>query len=80
MRHEGRNGDLKRVVPLDLVMSSIVASLYLVVSVGLSYLAALGLCVLVVQCGLGTADCVHPALPHVLVPPGPGRGGTTSSS
>jgi RND superfamily putative drug exporter len=56
------NGDLKRVVPLAiviigvllaLVMRSLIAPLYLIVSVGLSYLAALGLCVLVFQDGLG---------------------------
>jgi putative drug exporter of the RND superfamily len=56
------NGDLKKVVPLAiaiigvllaLVMRSLVAPLYLIVSVGLSYLAALGLCVLVFQIGLG---------------------------
>jgi RND superfamily putative drug exporter len=56
------NGDLKRVVPLAiviigvllaLVMRSLIAPLYLIVSVGLSYLAALGLCVLVFQDALG---------------------------
>jgi RND superfamily putative drug exporter len=56
------DADLARVVPLAiaiigvllaLVMRSLVAPLYLIVSVGLSYLAALGLCVLVFQIGLG---------------------------
>ena len=56
------NSDLKSVIPiailvigvlLALVMRSLVAPLYLIVSVGLSYLAALGLCVLLFQEVLG---------------------------
>lgn len=54
--------DLQSVIPiaiavigvlLALVMRSLIAPLYLIVSVGLSYLAALGFCVLVFQDGLG---------------------------
>jgi len=56
------NSDLKSVIPiailvigvlLALVMRSLVAPIYLIISVGLSYLAALGLCVLLFQVILG---------------------------
>ena len=54
--------DLKHIVPivllvlallLAIVLRSLIAPLYLVASVGLSYLASLGLCVLVFQLGKG---------------------------
>jgi len=41
------NSDLATVIPIAIVIRSLVAPLYLIVSVGLSYLAALGLSVLV---------------------------------
>src|SRR5215469_2086634 len=40
------NSDLKRVIPVAIVLRSLVAPLYLIASVGLSYLAAFGLSVL----------------------------------
>ena len=78
------DNDLRTVIPiaiaviavlLALVMRSLIAPLYLIVSVVLSYFAALGLTVLVFMnaaCEPG-AD-VHPAVPAVHVPAGAGRG------
>ncbi len=78
------DGDLRTVIPiavaviavlLALVMRSLVAPLYLIASVVLSYFAALGLTVLVFQGAAWPARAdFHPAVPAVHVPAGPGRG------
>jgi RND superfamily putative drug exporter len=85
------SSDLRRIVPvvvvvigllLALVLRSLVAPLYLIVSVVLSYLAALGLAVLVFYGppGAGRAHLLPavPAVPDVPVPAGVGGRTTTS--
>jgi putative drug exporter of the RND superfamily len=68
------NGDLLRIIPivmivlallLAIVLRSLVAPLYLVVSVGLSYLASLGLCVLVFVL-IGGQDGINFVLPFFM--------------
>ena len=59
---------------LALVLRSLVAPLYLIASVGPSYLAALGLSVLMFIDIGGRRPDVHPAVPDVHLPAGPRRG------
>ncbi len=78
------NHDLVTIIPiailaigllLALVLRSLIAPLYLIVSVGLSYLAALGLSTIVfIYIGGNSGSNFRPALPHVHLPAGAGRG------
>ena len=77
------NSDLATVIPiaiavigilLALVMRSLVAPLYLILSVGLSYLAALGLSVILFARCRGRRAGLLPAVPDVHLPARPGRG------
>ena len=78
------DSDLRTVIPiaiaviavlLALVMRSLIAPLYLILSVVLSYFSALGLTVLVFIQGRRAARAdVHPAVPAVHVPAGARRG------
>ena len=78
------NSDLTRIIPiaivvigilLALVLRSLVAPLYLIASVGLSYLAALGLCVLLfIKIGGSERDRLLPAVPDVHLPARARRG------
>ena len=78
------DSDLRTVIPiavaviavlLALVMRSLIAPLYLIASVVLSYFSALGLTVLVFMRGGRPAGAdLHPAVPAVHVPAGAGRG------
>ena len=78
------NSDLKQIIPiailvigllLALVLRSLVAPLYLIASVGISYLAALGLSVLLfIKLGDSRRPGLLPAVPDVHLPAGARRG------